>query len=166
MAYRIICQAGLNHPITEPRKTWGTKRFQREHNNSLWQADFKLCDNDWWMISYQDDHSRFITGSVKIWNPTGENAMLLLDRAVRRYGAPKQILTDQGSSLNLQGEKHLRLTCIVESLESSIFVRVCVGRLPVARLKLSIKLTKQSFISSKSTGVSFVTTTTQDRTKG
>ena len=41
-AYHIIIEAGLNHPITEPRKTWGTKRFQREHNNSLWQADFKL----------------------------------------------------------------------------------------------------------------------------
>ena len=96
-AYKIICEAGLNHPIVEPRKTWGTKRFVREHNISLWQADFKLCSNDWWMISYQDDHSRFITGSTKIWSPTGENAMLLLDKAVKRYGAPKQILTDQGT---------------------------------------------------------------------
>jgi transposase InsO family protein len=96
-AYKIICEAGLNHPITSPRKTWGTKRFQREHNNSLWQADFKLCSDDYWMISYQDDHSRFITGSVKIWSPTGQNAMLLLDRAVKRYGAPEQILTDQGT---------------------------------------------------------------------
>jgi transposase InsO family protein len=96
-AYRIICQAGLNHPISMPRKTWGTKRFQREHCNSLWQADFKLCNDDYWMISYLDDRSRFITGSVKIWSPTGENAMLLLDRAVKRYGAPKQILTDQGT---------------------------------------------------------------------
>jgi len=26
-AYHIICEAGLNHPIGEPRKTWGTKRF-------------------------------------------------------------------------------------------------------------------------------------------
>jgi transposase InsO family protein len=96
-AYRIICEAGLNHPINEPRKTWGTKRFQREHCNSLWQADFKLCNDDNWMISYLDDRSRFITGSVKIWNPTGENAMLLLDRAVKRYGVPRQILTDQGT---------------------------------------------------------------------
>ena len=96
-AYYIICEAGLNHPITEPRKTWGTKRFQREHCNSLWQADFKLCSDDFWMISYLDDRSRFITGSVKIWSPTGENAMLLLDRAVKRYGVPEQILTDQGT---------------------------------------------------------------------
>jgi putative transposase len=95
--YSVICEAGLNHPITQPRKTWGTKRFQREHCNSLWQADFKLCSDDWWMISYQDDRSRFITGSVKVWNPTGENAILLLGRAVRRYGVPKQILTDQGT---------------------------------------------------------------------
>jgi transposase len=95
--YIIICEAGLNHPIASPRKTWGTKRFQREHCNSLWQADFKLCNDDFWMISYLDDRSRFITGSVKIWSPTGENAMLLLDRAVKRYGFPKQILTDQGT---------------------------------------------------------------------
>ena len=96
-AYHIICEAGLNHPISEPRKTWGTKRFQREHNNSLWQADFKLCNDDFWMVSYQDDHSRFITGSVKIWSPTGENAILLLEKAVKRYGVPEQILTDQGT---------------------------------------------------------------------
>lgn len=95
--YDIVCQAGLNRPITEPRKTWGTRRFEREHNNSLWQADFKLCDDDYWMISYQDDHSRFITGSVKIWNPTGENAIKLLDHAVSKYGSPVQILTDQGT---------------------------------------------------------------------
>jgi transposase InsO family protein len=96
-AYRIIREAGLNHPIGEPRKTWGTKRFEREHCNSLWQADFKLCNDDNWMISYQDDHSRFITGSVKIYSPTGENAMLLLNKAVRRFGVPRQILTDQGT---------------------------------------------------------------------
>lgn len=96
-AYRIIREAGLNHPIGEPRKMWGTKRFQREHCNSLWQADFKLCSDDNWMISYQDDHSRFITGSVKIYSPTGENALLLLNRAVKRFGVPEQILTDQGT---------------------------------------------------------------------
>jgi putative transposase len=95
--YRVIRQAGLNHPITTPRKTWGTKRFERAHCNSLWQSDFKLCGDDFWMISFQDDHSRFITGSVKVWNPTGENAMLLLDKAVKRYGVPEQILTDQGT---------------------------------------------------------------------
>lgn len=95
--YRIICEAGLNHPVTMPRKTWGKKRFQREHPNSLWQADFKLCNDDYWMVSFQDDHSRFITGSAKVWSPTGENAITLLEKAVRRFGVPEQVLTDQGT---------------------------------------------------------------------
>jgi len=44
-----------------------------------------------------DDHSRFITGSVKVWDPTGENAVQLLEKAVRKYGVPEQILTDRGT---------------------------------------------------------------------
>lgn len=95
--YRVICEAGLNHPISEPRKTWGKRRFVRAHPNSLWQADFKLCNDDWWMISFQDDHSRFITGSSKVWDPTGENAVQLLKKSVKRFGVPVQVLTDQGT---------------------------------------------------------------------
>lgn len=53
----------MNKPITEPRKIWGRKRFERMHSTSLWQADFKLCEDDYWMISFQNDHLRFITGS-------------------------------------------------------------------------------------------------------
>ena len=95
--YRIICEEGLNNPVDRPRRTWGKRRFERKRSNSLWQADFKLCGDDFWMISYQDDHSRFITGSAKVWNPTGENAIHLLARSVRRFGVPEQILTDQGT---------------------------------------------------------------------
>jgi len=95
--YWVICEEGLNNPIAESRKTWGKKRFEREHSNSLWQADFKLCEDNYWMVSFQDDHSRFITGSKKVWNPTGESAILLLENSVRRFGVPTQVLTDQGT---------------------------------------------------------------------
>jgi transposase InsO family protein len=92
----------------------------------LWQADFKLCDDGFWMISYQNDHSRFITGSVKIWNPTGENAICLLDRAVSRYGVPVQILTDQGTQFKPArggGVSAFRRHCIdlgIEHITASI----------------------------------------------
>lgn len=101
--YSVICEAGLNHHITAPRKTWGTKRFQREKCNSHWQADFKLCSDDFWMIGYPDDHSCFITGSIKIWSPTGENSILLLHRSVRRFGFRRQIFADQGNQLKPAG---------------------------------------------------------------
>ena len=132
--YHVICESGLNHPITEPRKTWGTKRFQRQHCNSLWQADFKLCSDDWWMISFQDDHSRFITGSLKVWNPTGENAILLLDRAVRRHGVPKQILTDQGTQFKPArgGKSEFEMHCSeleIEHLTASVRRPTTIGKI-------------------------------------
>jgi hypothetical protein len=40
--HKILIQAGMNNPIPAPRRVWGKRRFQREHSNSLWQADFKL----------------------------------------------------------------------------------------------------------------------------
>lgn len=95
--HRYICDAGLNKPLDNPRKTWGKKRFQREHPNSLWQADFKLAEDDNWMITYLDDHSRFVLGSEKFYDPTADNALLVLEECVDRYGKPVQILTDRGT---------------------------------------------------------------------
>lgn len=51
------------------------------------------------MISFQDDHSRCVIGSEKVWNATGENAIRLLDGSVRRFSLLGQILTDQGTQL-------------------------------------------------------------------
>ena len=131
--YRVICEAGLNHPISEPRKTWGTKRFQREHNNSLWQSDFKLCSDDNWMISYQDDHSRFITGSVKIWSPTGENALRLLEKAVKRMVFQNRYLLIRERSLSLREAEPQSLRGTVASWELSISLPACAGLQPQER---------------------------------
>jgi transposase InsO family protein len=95
--YEVICAAGLNNPLDQPRKTWGKKRFERLHSNSLWQADFKLVEDDFWMLTFLDDHSRFIVGSNDgIWDPTTEAVIALLERCLNRFGAPEQILTDRG----------------------------------------------------------------------
>lgn len=95
--HRILLEAGLNNPIPVPRRVWGKRRFEREHSNSLWQADYKLTNEDEWMISYLDDHSRFIAGSRIHHNPTAEHAIKLLEESVKRYGKPDQILTDRGT---------------------------------------------------------------------
>jgi transposase InsO family protein len=95
--YRILKENGLNNPIDKPRKIWGKKRFERKHINSLWQADFKLTEDDNWMITFLDDHSRFVTGCKINHNATGENAIKLLERSIKKYGTPTQVLTDQGT---------------------------------------------------------------------
>ena len=95
--HKILVKAKLNNPISKPRKIWGKTRFERPYSNSLWQADFKLTRNDEWMISILDDHSRFILGSRTHHNPTAEHAIRLLEESVKRYGKPRQILTDRGT---------------------------------------------------------------------
>jgi len=95
--HRILVEAGLNNPIPAPRKVWGKRRWEREHSNSLWQADFKMTEEDEWMISYLDDHSRFTPGSKIHHNPTAEHAIKLLEESMRQYGKPEQILTDRGT---------------------------------------------------------------------
>jgi len=77
--HRILIEAGLNNPISAPRKVWGKRRFERPYSNNLWQADFKMAAGDEWMISYLDDHSRYVPGSEIHYNPTGEHAIHLLD---------------------------------------------------------------------------------------
>lgn len=96
--YHILVEEGLNLPIDFVRKTWGNKRFVRLHSNSLWQTDFKLLDNDNWICTYIDDHSRFITGGKEFdENTTGEIALEILKKAGNKYGFPEAVLTDQGT---------------------------------------------------------------------
>jgi len=98
--HRILIEAGLNNPILAPRKMWGKRRFERPYSNNLWQSDFKMTDSDEWMISYLDDHSRYVPGSEIHYNPTNEHAIRLLEDCIRQYGKPDQILTDQGTQFH------------------------------------------------------------------
>ena len=112
------------------------------------------------MISYLDDHSRFITGSVKIWDPTGENAMALLDKAVRRFGVPEQILTDQGTQFTpARGETSAFDRCCgelgIEHIKASVRRPTTCGKIEAFR-KVYHQLESHLF---KAHGASFVTTT-------
>lgn len=95
--YRILVEEGMNQPLDFVRKTWGKRRFERMHSNSLWQADFKLTDNDLWMLTFLDDHSRFVPGIRIETDATAELALKLFTKCGRKYGFPEQVLTDQGA---------------------------------------------------------------------
>jgi len=95
-AYRILRQAGLNHPLTKPRIKRTYRRWQRMHPNSLWQCDLKLVPPKW-LMGIIDDHSRFVPGSEIFTEGTAENVVWLFDRAVHEYGKPREALTDHGT---------------------------------------------------------------------
>lgn len=94
--YKIFVEEGVNQPIDFIRKTWGKRRFERMHSNSLWQADFKLTADDRWMLTFLDDHSRFIPGARIEQDATAEFALNLFRKCGKKYGFPEQVLTDRG----------------------------------------------------------------------
>lgn len=94
--YNVLVDNNLNNPLDYTRKTWGKTRFQRMHPNTLWQADFKLLDDDTWMLTFLDDCSRFVTICKENIDATTENAILLLGKGIKNHGMPLQVLTDQG----------------------------------------------------------------------
>jgi len=74
--------------------------FQRKHSNSMWQVDLTVVDDERkiWALSVLDDHSRFlIRFQIIDRDPTVDDVVEILDRCFRRYGAPREILTDRGT---------------------------------------------------------------------
>ena len=109
LIYRILVEEGVNQPIDFIRKTWGKRRFERTHSNSLWQADFKLTEDDRWLLTFLDDHSRFVPGASVDYNATTEFALKLFKKCGKKYGFPEQVLTDQGPQFycaEKEGKEH------------------------------------------------------------
>lgn len=97
--HQILVKNKLNKPIRETRKTWGKKRWERLHSMSLWQGDWKdiNCDYEKPMLTFYDDHSRFVVASRRFEEATMDNTIKLVNHAFKRYGKPEQILTDNGT---------------------------------------------------------------------
>jgi hypothetical protein len=97
--YKLFVQKGLNKAIQNPRKTWGKKRWEREHSMSLWQADWKDTNSDDknLMMTFYDDHARFVTASDRFTEASMENVIKLAEYAFKRFGLPEQILIDRGT---------------------------------------------------------------------
>ena len=95
--HQILMNAGLaeSHPKKSKRRKW--IRYEREHSNSLWHTDWKQLDDGRWFLAYEDDASRFVTGYGVFENPTAENALKVLDEAIRNRGKPAAVMTDHGS---------------------------------------------------------------------
>ena len=63
----------------------------------MWHTDFKLLDDDRWFLCYEDDASRFVIGYGAFEHATTENALDVLEKAVKNRGKPASIMTNHGS---------------------------------------------------------------------
>lgn len=85
---------------TSPREET-VHRFERAKPNQLWQSDLftfllKRENRRLWMVAFVDDHSRFVVG-YGVWASSGGALVReVLEAAIANWGAPEEVLTDNG----------------------------------------------------------------------
>ena len=98
---RILHEEGLleeRPPMAERHHP--ERRFERAEPNQLWQSDiftFLLRRHERvYVAAFMDDYSRYLVSLVIAHHQRGTLVLEALARAVADYGAPREVLTDQG----------------------------------------------------------------------
>ena len=99
--YRCLRRAGLVEPDGRRRRRREWKRWERGRPNELWQMDvvggFLLADGSHAKaLTGVDDHSRFCVSARLMPRERTRLVCDGLSAAMRSYGVPEQILTDNG----------------------------------------------------------------------
>lgn len=98
---RIMKENGLVVPSEAKSRKRKCVRYERKHSNSMRHADWHamkdprmkgLCP-----ITFLDDASRCVTGAGLFGQATTGNGVPVLRQAIRRFGTPATILSDNGS---------------------------------------------------------------------
>ena len=103
---RILVRQGLVIPRKRKRPRESYQRWERPSPMQLWQLDIvggvMLVDpvtgalREAKVVTGVDDHSRFCVIASVVESATGRAVCLALAAALRRYGVPEEILTDNG----------------------------------------------------------------------
>jgi len=99
---RTLHQAAVPLPPPQQKRRRNRAKprfFERATPNQLWQSDiftFQQNGQNAHAIAFIDDHSRFIVGIGLYRAAVTENVLEVYRRATAQYGAPKEMLTDQG----------------------------------------------------------------------
>jgi transposase InsO family protein len=99
--YRCLVRHGLIEPEARRRKKADYKRWERSQSMELWQMDVvggvRLV-NGWKasIVSGIDDHSRFVISAHVVERATARPVCEALTKAMRAFGVPQQVLTDNG----------------------------------------------------------------------
>jgi transposase InsO family protein len=123
---RVVNDAGLGNapPLPKPRQPQ-VRRFEREVPNALWQIDIFTFELKRmfrvYLVGIIDDHSRYIVSHGLFRQQTAEAVLEVVRGAIGQWGAPREILSDNGRQfvawrgktkfqkvLRRQGVQHVR----------------------------------------------------------
>ncbi|MBB6399014.1 transposase InsO family protein [Actinomadura coerulea] len=99
--HRVLVRHGLVQVTSGKRRREDYKRWQRSEPMQLWQMDIvggiMLADGtECKVVTGVDDHSRYCVAATVVARPTGRAVCLALADALGRFGAPDELLTDNG----------------------------------------------------------------------
>ena len=102
---RILKKYKLTNLFKRKKKRAKYVRWQRDHPNSLWQIDHSDQKVDGkWVLSVMDDCSRKSLAMTAMDSVTTSAVTRVLGELIKRYGKPKQILSDNGSAYGLKSK--------------------------------------------------------------
>ena len=99
--YRALVRHGLVDAKVRKRKREDYRRWERGRSMDLWQMDvmgraFLSDGREMKIVTAIDDHSRFVVCAKVVVRATARPVCDALAEALRRYGVPEQLLTDNG----------------------------------------------------------------------
>ena len=99
--YRALVRRGLIDPRPRKRPRDSYVRWEREAPMALWQLDivggaFLADGTEAKIVTGVDDHSRYCVICQVVARPTGRAVCLAFAAALRKFGVPAEVLTDNG----------------------------------------------------------------------
>ncbi len=99
--YRTLVRNGLVEPKSRRRRRKDYRRWERSTPMELWQLDvtasaFLAGGTEVKIVTGIDDHSRFCVIAKAVTRATARPVCLAFVNAMRVYGVPEEVLTDNG----------------------------------------------------------------------
>ena len=99
--YRTLVRNGLIEPESRRRRRKDYRRWERGTAMELWQLDvtasaFLTSSAEVKIVTGVDDHSRFCVIARAVMRATARPVCLAFVEAMRTYGIPEEVLTDNG----------------------------------------------------------------------
>ncbi|MEU6768121.1 IS481 family transposase [Streptomyces sp. NPDC046853] len=140
--HRILVRNGLvNHQVQAHRRVY--KRWQRDAPMQLWQMDlvsgvFLADGRECKLVTGIDDCSRFIVIATVLIQPTGRAVCQAFIEAMRRFGVPSEVLTDNGKQFTGRYSKPMPAEVMFERVcrENGITQRLTKPRSPTTTGKI------------------------------
>jgi len=124
---RVLLEAGydVEEAATRPHPGKG-KRFERTRPNELWQTDLftfllRRQRQRVHLVAYLDDFSRFLVGFGLHASASGALVREVLESAIANYGAPLEVLTDNGAQYHTwRGKSAFARLCERRGIRQSV----------------------------------------------